>query len=179
MEILKASWLITSDTKGTIIQNGAVVYDEKIIDVDSVENIKERYPTITIKDLGETSVLILGLINSHIHLEFSANKTILKYGNFMDWLHSVIASRDELIQEADTAFLQEELKHVLRTGTTTIGAISSYGFDLEACLNSKLNVVYFNEAIGSKPEMIDSLFDDFKARLNASIKSKEKTFILQ
>ena len=36
---------------------------------------------------------------------------------------------------------------MIEAGTTTIGAVSSYGLDLEACLESKLNIVYFSEVL--------------------------------
>lgn len=177
MKIVKATWLVTCDNNNTLIQNGAVAYDDHIIDIDSCEAMQTKYPHETIEDLGENSVLMPGLINTHVHLEFSANKTTLKYGNFMDWLHSVMSNREELIEKSSQVLIEKELKKMLKTGTTTIGAISSYGFDLNACLNTPLNVVYFNEVIGSKAEMIDTLFADFKARLNSTLQHKSKRFI--
>lgn len=51
-----------------------------------------------------------GLINSHVHLEFSSNSTTLKYGNFMLWLNSVIASRDELVQKANNKLISKKLE---------------------------------------------------------------------
>lgn len=177
MRILKASWLITSNETNSIIEDGAVVYDSTIIDVNDIQTIQKDYPNVEVKDLGENSVLMPGLINTHIHLEFSANKTTLKYGNFMDWLHSVIASREELVNKANKALIKSELETILKSGTTTIGAISSYALDLEPCLETPLNVVYFNEVIGSKPDMIDTLFADFKSRLAQTQQHKSKRFI--
>lgn len=177
MKILKATWLVTCDNNSTIIENGAVVYDEHIIKIASFEEIQASYPNIEIEDLGENSVLMPGLINTHVHLEFSANKTTLSYGNFMNWLHSVMSNREELVEKSNQEIISKELKKILKTGTTTIGAISSYGFDLQPCLQTPINVVYFNEVIGSKPEMIDTLFNDFKARLATTMKYKSKRFI--
>ena len=65
---------------------------------------------------------------------------------------------------------------LLKTGTTTIGAISSYSFDLEACLKSPINTIFFCEVIGSKADMIDTLFTDFKARLKDAQKHNSKRF---
>lgn len=177
MKILKASWLVTCDDHNTIIENGAVAYEENIIKMGSWDEIEAAYPSVYVEDLGENSVLMPGLINTHIHLEFSANKTTLKYGNFMDWLHSVMQNREELVEKSNQEIIAKELKKIIKTGTTTIGAISSYGFDLQPCLNTPLNVVYFNEVIGSKPEMIDTLFSDFKARLNQTLQHSSKRFI--
>lgn len=177
MKIISASWLLTCDENNSIIKNGTIVFDEKIIEIDSLENIQKKYPSTNIEILGENSVLMPGLINSHVHLEFSANSTTLKYGNFMDWLNSVIKYRDELIQKASDELIVSKIKKMLKTGTTTIGAISSYSFDMNALLKTPINKVFFCEVIGSKADMIDTLFSDFKSRFLAAKKNESKNFI--
>ena len=143
MKILTASYILTFDENFTILKDGCIVFDEKIIELASYDIIIKKYPNIEIVSLGENSVLMPGLINSHIHLEFSANKTTLKYGSFYSWLNSVIRHREKLIEKAKTSLVTQELKKLLKTGTTTIGAISSYSFDLEACLKSPINKIFF------------------------------------
>lgn len=177
MKIISASWIVTCDENSTIIKDGAIVYENKIIDIGDLESIKEKYPNIEIVKLKENSVIMPGLINSHVHLEFSSNTTTLKYGNFISWLNSVISSRDELIEKANTKLISQKLSRMKKTGTTTIGAISSYSFDLEACKKSPINTVFFTEVIGSKADMADTLFADFKARLNSAILEKNENFI--
>lgn len=177
MKIISAAWVITCDEKSTIIKNGAIVYNDKIIEVDTLKNIQEKYPEEKIEFCEENSVLMPGLINSHVHLEFSLNSTTLKYGNFMDWLNSVIINREELIKDINTNLLLKELDEMKKSGTTTIGAISSYSYDLEACVKSPINTVFFSEVIGSKPDMIDTLFSDFKARLQSAKSNQSKNFI--
>ena len=177
MKILSASWVITCDANSTIIKDGAIVYDKTIIEVATKEYIQEKYPNICIEELGLNSVLMPGLINSHVHLEFSSNTTTLKYGNFMSWLNSVISSREVLVEKATKKLISQKLNKMKKTGTTTIGAISSYGLDMEACLNSDLNTVFFSEVIGSKPDMVDTLFSDFKARLNSAKLNLSEKFI--
>lgn len=177
MKLLKASWLITSNTHDTIIKDGAVVFDEKICCVGHIDDVKKKYSNLVIEDLGENSVLLPGLINSHVHLEFSSNTTTLKYGNFMSWLHSVIENRDELVEKATSELISNKLEDMLRSGTTTIGAISSYSYDLSSCVETPMNTVFFSEVIGSKGEMVDTLFADFKSRLNEAKKYESKNFI--
>lgn len=177
MKIISANWVVTCDENNSIIENGAVVYDEKILEIGSFLEIKEKYPNLEIEELKENSVLMPGLINSHVHLEFSGNTTTLKYGNFYSWLTSVIKHREDLINKADKKLITTKLDRMKKTGTTTIGAISSYSFDIEACLNSPINKVFFCEVIGSKADMIDSLFADFKSRLNNAKKFASKNFI--
>ncbi len=177
MKIISANWVVTCDENSSIIENGAVVFDDKISEVDTLSNIEKKYPQIEIIKLEKNSVLMPGLINSHVHLEFSSNTTTLKYGNFMSWLNSVIKSRDDLINKADKKLISTKLDRMKKTGTTTIGAISSYSFDLEACVKSPINTVFFCEVIGSKGDMVDTLFADFKNRLNSAKKLKSKNFI--
>ena len=177
MKIISANWIVTCDENDSIIKNGAIVFDDKIIEIDSLDEIEKKYPNIEIKKLENNSVLMPGLINSHVHLEFSGNSTTLKYGNFYSWLNSVIKFREELINKADKKLISLKLEKMKRTGTTTIGAISSYSFDLEACLKSPINKVFFCEVIGSKGDMIDTLFADFKSRLNNAKKFASKNFI--
>jgi cytosine/adenosine deaminase-related metal-dependent hydrolase len=176
MKILACNYLVTCDEAFRVIEYGAIAFDEKIIDIGTLNTIKEKYDA-PIEDLGENSVIMPGLINTHVHLEFSSNKTTLEYGNFLTWLYSVMKHRDELIHKATNEVINNELNKMIQYGTTTIGAISSYNFDLEPCVNSPLNVVYFNEVLGSKPEMIDTLFDDFKARLKNTTRHKSSNFI--
>lgn len=177
MKIISANWVITCDENNSIIKNGAVVYDEKILEIDTLLNIEEKYPNTEILKLEYNSVLMPGLINSHVHLEFSSNTTTLKYGNFMSWLNSVIKSRDDLINKADKKLISTKLDRMKKTGTTTIGAISSYSFDMEPCVKSPINTVFFCEVIGSKGDMVDTLFADFKDRLKNAKKFKSKNFI--
>ena len=177
MKIISANWVVTCDENNRIIKNGAVVFDDKIVEIDTLLNIEKKYPNIEILKLEKNSVLMPGLINSHVHLEFSSNTTTLKYGNFMSWLNSVIKSRDDLINKADKKLISTKLDRMKKTGTTTIGAISSYSFDLEACVKSPINTVFFCEVIGSKGDMVDTLFADFRNRLNSAKKLKSKNFI--
>ena len=177
MKIIKASWLITSNAQNPIIKNGACVYDKQIIEVGEFSSLVNKYKDLSVDDLGANSVLMPGLVNSHVHLEFSANTTTLKYGNFMDWLYSVIKNRETLIEKANEELIEKKLHLMLKTGTTTIGAISSYSYDLNACVKSSLNTVFFTEVIGSKMEMADTLFADFTSRLNQAKQFKSENFI--
>lgn len=177
MKILRASWIVTCDEYFSIIEDGCVVFDTNIIDYGEFEDIIQKYPNTPIIETAPNSIILPGLINPHVHLEFSANKTTLKYGNFMAWLGSVIEHRADLIEKADTALIDTEIKNILQTGTTTLGAVSSYGFDMQSCIDTPLTVVYFSEIIGSNSGMIDALFADFQARLSNALHHKSDNFI--
>jgi cytosine/adenosine deaminase-related metal-dependent hydrolase len=112
---------------------------------------------------GANSILMPAFINSHTHLEFCNNKNTLVYGNFTLWLKSVIFNKKP---KASKEQIKKELDNMLSCGVGSIGAISSFGLDIEVSASHKINVVLFNEILGSKKEMFEGIKKDFKQRLN-------------
>jgi len=159
-----------------VATNLAVAFENTIEKIAPLEELIKEYPNAKIKNLHENSLLMPGLINAHVHIEFSANKTELSYGDFMSWLYSVIENREELINGCDLDCMNKAIDSMLASGITTFGAISSHGLDLSACANAPQNVVFFNELIGSQATMADALFTDFLARLDASKSVKRAGF---
>lgn len=177
MTLITADFVLTCNEHFEIIEEGAVLFDAQILEVGKASLLKEKHPTVTLLETPKNSVLLPGLINSHVHLEFSANQSILHYGDFIPWLQSVIAHRDELSALATTELITCKLTEMLKSGTTTLGAISSFGADLEACVNASQRVVYFNEVLGSVPSAVDVMYNDFRGRLEASKEFTCKDFI--
>ncbi len=172
MKILLADAIFTPDT---IYRDHGIVFDKTILAISPNDQLRTQYGE-KCQELGEGSVLMSGLINSHVHLEFSANRSTLVYGAFMPWLSSVIASRDELINGCDETCITHAIGSMLSHGITAFGAVSSYGFDLNAAAAAPQKVVYFNELIGSDPKMADALYTDFQERLFASQEVKREGF---
>jgi cytosine/adenosine deaminase-related metal-dependent hydrolase len=154
----------------------SVAFDKTIQKIAPLEELKKEFPDAKITHLNKNSLLMPGLINAHVHVEFSANKTELSYGDFISWLYSVIENREDLISSCGDECMTEAIDSMLNSGITTFGAVSSHGMDLVACANAAQNVVFFNELIGSQATMADALFADFLARLNASRSIKRDGF---
>jgi cytosine/adenosine deaminase-related metal-dependent hydrolase len=165
MQIITPHYILTSEA---VLQNQSIAFDKTIKKIAPFDELIEIYPDAKVTTLQENSLVMSGLINAHVHVEFSANKTELSYGDFMHWLYSVIENREELINGCDAECMDRAIDNMLESGITTFGAISSHGMDLEACAKAKQNVVFFNELIGSQASMADTLFNDFLARLDAS-----------
>ncbi|MDD4854260.1 MAG: metal-dependent hydrolase [Sulfuricurvum sp.] len=172
MQILLADAIFTPDT---ILRNHGIVFDKTILTIAPNSELRAQYGA-QCQELGEGSVIMSGLINAHVHLEFSANRSTLTYGEFMPWLSSVIANRDELIHSCESECMERATQEMLDNGITAFGAVSSYGFDLDACANTPQKVVYFNELIGSDPLMADALYGNFQERLFASQTVKREGF---
>ena len=149
-------------------ENLAIAFSDKIEAIDTIQNLQTTYPTATIHQAGRNSVLYPGFINTHVHLEFSANKTTLQYGSFMPWLDSVIEHRDDLVAECDNKKMREACQEMMSSGVTTFGAISSFGTELEVCMETPQKVLFFNELIGSNASTADMLYNNFLERLDAS-----------
>lgn len=173
MQIITPHYILFEDRVST---NLSIAFDTTIQEIAPFETLVEKFPEAKVTTLRENSLLMPGLINAHVHIEFSANKTNLSYGDFIGWLYSVIENREELIGGCDSKCMSKAIDTMLEAGITTFGAISSHGMDLEACENAKQNVVYFNELIGSQAIMADTLFGDFLSRLDASKTVKRKGF---
>jgi len=153
---------------GAFQTDRAVAFSQTIEAIDSLEALQARYPNATVDSGGENSVLFPGFINTHVHLEFSANKTTLQYGEFLPWLDSVIEHRADLVGACNNALMMEACEAMMRSGITTFGAISSFGTELEVCMQTPQKVIFFNELIGSNPMTADMLYADFLERIDAS-----------
>lgn len=166
MQIISPNYILTPDL---LLENQSIAFEKNIVKIAPIDELTALFPDAQVTTLPQNSLITPGFINAHVHLEFSANKTELSYGDFISWLYSVIENRADLIGGCGNECIKKSIDDMLRSGITTIGAISSHGMDLEACASAKQKVVFFNELIGSQANMADALFADFNERLNASI----------
>ncbi len=176
MKILAADYLVTMDDECKIIRNGAVLFDSRIVEISfDRELARSKYPHAQFEYLGENSVLMPSLINSHAHLEFSKNKTTLHYGNFIDWLTSVIENKD-LTSEGLEEAMEEALSQMKKSGIGALGAISSFGKDIEMLSSSGLRVVLFNELLGTTEERLEEVKSDFLRRFETAKRYSNSLF---
>ena len=165
MKIITAEYIYID---GEYLKEYAVAFEEKIIAVGRYQDIIEQYPEAQLMKQLPHSVLYPGFTNTHVHLEFSTNRTTLKYGDFITWLYSVIEDRNHLSSICTTEIMLEACREMLESGITTFGAISSMGLDLDACVETPQRVVYFNELIGHNPQKLDTLYSEFLHRYESS-----------
>lgn len=179
--IIGASCLFLCDEGFSIYQNAGVLFEcnpqakeNQILAYGDFETLKSQYPNLP-SSFYEDCVLLPALSNAHIHLEFSNNQSHLHYGDFPSWLQSVITHRDELFENL-RASIQREIQLQLASGVASIGAISSYGYDIALLAQSPLRVTLFNEAIGSNPQALDFLYANLCERFEECQKFKSSTF---
>ncbi len=164
MKILSPKYIITCNEDFDILHEHAVVFDKKIVEILPRSAAIEKYGDDVKVD--DDIALMPGLINSHVHFEFSGNRGHLKYGSFDAWLLSVIQNREEIV--ADEEAIEQSIEDSINYGVLGFGAISSYGFDLKALAKSKAKCCYFSEAIGSNPGAVDALYGDFLSRYDSA-----------
>ncbi len=166
---LKADYVVTMNKNYEILLNAEVLFDKKIKEIGYNLPGKSIY-------LGKNSVLMPALINTHTHLEFSANKTSLIYGDFITWLESVIDKREELFLSCKGDCYKKAIEEMKKSGICAFGEISSSGNDLKYLKHSPLKVVYFNEIIGTNPAVVDAMYQDFLNRLDESLSLENENF---
>ncbi|WP_298986519.1 metal-dependent hydrolase [uncultured Campylobacter sp.] len=176
MRILKAKWVLVCDENFKILKDGAIVFDEKIIEVCAFASAARKYPQAEILDFSG-DIAMPAFINPHVHLEFSANKGTLHYGDFLDWLGSVIASRQQLDATARGRLIAEQIAAMMRSGVGTIGEISSFGGEAEACAQSGIRTVFFNEILGASKDATAENILKFKQRFERSKAFASSLFI--
>ena len=176
MRILRAKWILACDENFKILKDGAIVFDEKIIEVCAFASAVRKYPQAEILDFSG-DIAMPAFINPHVHLEFSANKGTLRYGDFLDWLGSVIASRQELDAAARGRLILEQIAAMMRSGVGTIGEISSFGGEAEACAKSGVRTVFFNEILGASKDAAAENISKFKQRFERAKALASSLFI--
>lgn len=164
MQLIGASRLFVCDDKFRIICDGGIVFDQKILEVGTYEDLKFKYPHIPFR-FFQDCVLLPTFSNPHIHFEFSSHTTAFQYGGFDLWLNSVLAKRDEVLESSVQKHIKLAIRQQVKSGVGLVGAVSSYGLDLDTLAQSPLRIVFFNEALGINPEAIDLLYADVLRRI--------------
>ncbi|MDA0833568.1 MAG: amidohydrolase family protein [Planctomycetota bacterium] len=131
-------------------------------------------------DLGNVA-LIPGLVNAHVHLEFSDLDTpIVPPQPFTQWLRGVMHSRS-----SRTASIEETLKRgireVITQGTAVIGEVATHGWSAQAVADenttvSPLHIVAFRELLTLSQDRIPAQLNVLEQHLHdcksfASIRS--------
>ena len=177
MFLISCKKMFVCDEEFSILENQAFVFEEKILEFGTLKNLQKKYPHAKRIQSPQNSLILPAFINTHTHLEFSANSYTLHFGDFLSWVKSVMNSRQNLSQKAKDELILNTLKKMQRTGTGTIGEISSFGSDFQACLQSDMRVIFFNEILGVNHALNSSKKDEFFKRFQKSLDFQNELFI--
>ena len=175
MKILKANSIILGGRDCKILTGGAIAFDKEILAVGDSRELKKCYANAEFTDLGD-DIVAPAFINTHAHLEFSANSSSLIYGDFVKWLGSIVEKGGELAAKCTPKIMADALNSMLKSGVGAVGAVSSFGKDLEILAASPARVVFFNEILGSNPAVCEQNFAAFETRFKRSAELKSERF---
>ncbi len=149
----QARWIIIDPWN--IIENGCIEVQNGFI-----TGIHRKIPPVQIIDHGP-GVLMSPLVNAHLHLELSALKNQLSFGQGFDgWVKQLLEKREDLSRQDMIQAVREQAKHLVQNGNLWIGDIAS--LDIVEPLVSKLSLkgVYFQEFLGTQIPDICNLEKD-------------------
>ena len=147
VSVLRSRWIAPMD--GPLLCDAAVAFSRgRILQVGSATKVISDFSGAVIEDLGDT-LLLPGLINSHVHLELSAMSRGQPPASFSSWLLGLIPAAP-----SDPAALQESVSRGVaigvaqcqKFGVCTVGDISRQcGITRRLLMNGPLRVVSFGE----------------------------------
>jgi 5-methylthioadenosine/S-adenosylhomocysteine deaminase len=145
MRVICVKYIVTMMSEPIV--DGALVFDEKIIDIGSRNTILEKYKTYPIIDL-QNHVLMPALINAHTHIALTNARGFMPNKEFLDWLIALIPW---MRKQSDESFFESSMngiREMFRAGITTIGD-SFFNFEpMHAALKNDFRCVYFYEVFG-------------------------------
>jgi cytosine/adenosine deaminase-related metal-dependent hydrolase len=108
------------------IENGAVaIFEKKISAVGSWSDLKSKFSSEEIFDLGEV-ILLPGLVNAHCHLDYTDMAGQLPPPkNFTDWIPLILAAKSAWSFSDYARSWLNGAKMLLKTGTTTVADIEA------------------------------------------------------
>jgi cytosine/adenosine deaminase-related metal-dependent hydrolase len=108
-----------------------------------------------VEDLGNVAILP-GLVNSHVHLEFSGlDRPLGQPGiGFVPWIRTLVAAFRLSAQPA-AEVIRRGLEESLRLGTTTLGEIAQPGWPAESFAAAGPQATVFQELIAPTGHRVD------------------------
>ncbi|HUE41024.1 MAG TPA: amidohydrolase family protein [Chthoniobacterales bacterium] len=165
--IIRARVVVTMD--GPPIDNGAVVIlRDRIVDVGTFPEIREKHSGEDVFDLGE-QVLLPGLINAHCHLDYTCLRgKIPRQKSFTDWIRAINAEKENLSVENYVASINDGFSEAQRFATTTIANLTAFP-ELVSRIEPSIRICWFAELIDVRNpsrarEILDSAVDQLKSR---------------
>ncbi|MEW6408509.1 MAG: amidohydrolase family protein [Nitrospirota bacterium] len=139
----------------------AVVIDgDTIIEIGNAESIIEKHKDSSTVLRLTNVILMPGLINTHIHLELSGFAGLISEKNdFFDWVERLISVKLNTKRESYQSGSLKGLKELIRTGTTTVGEITSEDVSPYILAKSGMRCRVFFEVIGPDSSNSDTVLN--------------------
>ncbi|MDH3719683.1 MAG: amidohydrolase family protein [Planctomycetota bacterium] len=149
-----------------------------VVDRGRIAAVGVAAPDCETIDLGNVA-LIPGLVNAHVHLEFSDLAQPLGNAGIRlpEWIRLVLDYRagrapDQASQTTVARNVQNGLAQSIRHGTTLLGEISSGDWPLTSADHPPIDTVVFREVICLRPQQVAEVVDYLDRHLRAAAASQ-------
>lgn len=151
--VLSASHLVP--VSSLPIKDGAVlVENDRIKDIGVSDIIGAKYPGVPARHFPD-SILMPGLVNCHIHLEYSALGPLRKRVDFIKWIKDLIVRQKVLSEQQIIFSIKKAVGSLISSGITAVGEVSHSGLSLGELERSGLKGVYYNEFVATDDIKLD------------------------
>ncbi len=134
----KAAWIIPI-TQPVLKDAWIQINDQQILAIQS------HSPQDTFTDLGN-AILMPGLINAHVHLEWShLRHQIQPQKNFMDWLMAIKSLSPQVLDEKS---LRTAMDEISQCGTALIAEITNTKKTVSALAQASFESIIYEEIVG-------------------------------
>lgn len=133
------------------VNNGAVVISNgSVLIAGPAKKIIRMYPGHRVLHL-ENTILMPGLINLHTHLELPPLLDIIRAKTFPDWVLNLIRMKKGLTAGDYDLATRQNIKMLMRTGTTTAAEICTHNISPVILKQSGLRAIIYQEVISMNP----------------------------
>jgi cytosine/adenosine deaminase-related metal-dependent hydrolase len=150
--ILTASKLITLRNDALIINGAIVSHRGTIVAVGPASTLISKYPGHRLCRF-DVAMLMPGLVNLHTHLELPSLLDAIRADTFPGWVLNLIKKKKELAAGDYCLAAKQNIKTLVRTGTTTVGEICTHQISPALLKQSGLRAVIYRELISLNPAM--------------------------
>ena len=167
--IITSQKLLTLRDYKLPVNRGAVVFNRgAIIATGTAERIIKKYPGHRVYHI-ENAVLMPGLINVHTHLELPPLLDTIRARAFPDWVMNLIQVKKKLDMMRYTIAAKQNVRSLIRSGTTTVGEICTHGVSPGVLERSGLRATVYHEIISMDPSSPISHFPSLVSRPSTNL----------
>jgi len=185
IKILRKAKQIFTSSNPLIIENGSIVFDDKIIWIGKDSDLPSEYLKLASKIIDVSNKVVLpGFVDPHTHLVFYGDRVeefdlrlkgtdYLKIREMGGGILKTVKDTKDATREEIKKYVKKFIKKFIYYGTTTIEAKSGYGLDLE----NEIKILEITKELNDKPITIVPTFlvhdfiGDKKSYVNEVIKN--------
>jgi cytosine/adenosine deaminase-related metal-dependent hydrolase len=167
--IITSQKLLTLQEDKLPVNHGAVVFSRGvIIAAGAAGKILKKHPGHRVYRI-ENAIIMPGLINVHTHLELPPLLDVVRARAFPDWVLNLIQVKRELDVKGYTIATKQNVRSLIRSGTTTVGEICTHGVSPGVLKQSGLRATVYQEIIGMNPSSPLSHLPSLVSRPSANL----------